>query len=337
MVREALLYEKQGDDRVRCCLCAHRCRIEPGARGICGVRENRTGTLHSLVYGLLIAENVDPIEKKPLFHCLPGSLSFSIAAAGCNLRCSFCQNHEISQMPREEGRIVGRGRTPEEIVAAALASGSRSIAYTYTEPTVYFEFAYDTAVIAKARGLKNVFVTNGYMSPEMLREVAPFLDAANVDLKAFRDDFYREQCGGRLEPVLENLRLMKELGIWVEVTTLLIPGLNDSDQELRGLAEFICTLGAETPWHISRFYPRYRMTGKGPTPAAAIHRAAGIGKAAGLKYVYSGNLPGDTGENTACAACGRLLVGRCGFAVEKLDLATGSTCPHCGVPLDGIF
>jgi len=336
MDHEALLYEKQEDRRVRCALCSHRCRIEPGKRGICAVRENREGVLVSLVYGALIAENVDPIEKKPLFHCLPGSRSYSIATAGCNFCCSFCQNHEISQMPREEGRIVGRRRTPEEVVEATLRSGSKSIAYTYTEPTVYFEFAHDTAVIAKSKGIRNVFVTNGYMTPEMLRMAAPWLDAANVDLKAFRDDFYRSQCGARLEPVLENLRLMKELGIWVEVTTLLIPGLNDSDVELRDLAGFVRSLGPETPWHISRFHPRYRMTEKGPTPAEAIHRAAAIGKAAGLKYVYSGNIPGDAGENTACAACGQLLIGRYGFSVERQDLA-GSACPRCGAPLDGIF
>ncbi|MBU2234536.1 MAG: radical SAM protein, partial [Proteobacteria bacterium] len=220
MVHEALLYEKEDENDVRCGLCAHRCRIAPGARGVCGVRENREGVLFSLVYGSLIAENADPIEKKPLFHVLPGSRSFSIATPGCNFRCDFCQNHEISQMPREEGRIVGRERTPEEIVELALQSGSRSIAYTYTEPTVYFEFAYDTAGIAREKGLVNVFVTNGYMTGEMLELLAPRLDAANVDLKAFNDDFYRKRCGARLQPVLDSLRKMKELGIWVEVTTL---------------------------------------------------------------------------------------------------------------------
>lgn len=255
MVREALLYEKEAEGRVSCGLCVHRCRIAPGDRGSCGVRENRAGTLYSLVYGAIIAENVDPIEKKPLFHILPGSRSFSVAAAGCNFRCSFCQNHEISQTPRETGRIVGRERTPAEIVEMAVRSGSKSIAYTYTEPTVYFEFAFDIAGIAREKGLKNVFVTNGYMTQGMLELVAPRLDAANVDLKAFRDDFYKKQCGARLQPVLDSLRKMKELGIWVEVTTLLIPGLNDGEEELGELAAFIASLGAETPWHISRFHP----------------------------------------------------------------------------------
>jgi pyruvate formate lyase activating enzyme len=336
MVHEALLYEKEAANRVRCGLCAHRCRIDPGERGVCGVRENREGVLYSLVYGSILAENVDPIEKKPLFHLLPGSRSFSIAAAGCNFRCSFCQNHEISQMPREKGRIVGRERTPAEIVELALWNGSKSIAYTYTEPTVYFEFAFETAGIARGKGLKNVFVTNGFMTPGMLKLIAPRLDAANVDLKAFRDNFYRKQCGACLQPVLDSLRLMKALGIWVEVTTLLIPGLNDGEEELGELAAFIVSIGAETPWHISRFHPQYRMTETPPTPAESIHRAAEIGRSAGLKYVYSGNLPGDPGENTHCARCGRLLIGRCGFSIEQLDLK-GSACPQCGTTLDGVF
>jgi pyruvate formate lyase activating enzyme len=336
MVHEALLYEKEEENRVRCGLCAHRCRIGPGRRGVCGVRENRQGVLYSLVYGPILAENVDPIEKKPLFHLLPGSQSFSIAAAGCNFRCSFCQNHEISQMPREAGRIVGRERTPAQIVEMALRSGSQSIAYTYTEPTIYFEFAFDAAGIAREKGLKNVFVTNGFMTPEMLELLAPRLDAANVDLKSFRDDFYRKECGARLQPVLDSLRKMKELGIWVEVTTLLIPGLNDGEEELRELAAFIVSLGAETPWHISRFYPRYRMTDQPPTPAGSIHEAVEIGRSAGLRYVYSGNIPGDAGENTLCFRCGGLLIGRHGFSVERLELK-GSACPHCGTLLDGIF
>jgi len=336
MAHEALLYEKDDRNRTTCGLCAHRCRIEPGRRGLCGVRENREGALYSLVWGMVIAENVDPIEKKPLFHVLPGSRSFSIATAGCNFRCSFCQNHEISQMPRERNRIVGRERSPAQIVERALASGSRSISYTYTEPTVYFEFALETAQIAAERGIRNVFVTNGYMTPAMLDLIAPSLDAANVDLKSFRDDFYRGQCGARLQPVLDSLRKMKDLGIWVEVTTLLIPSLNDSEEELGELASFIASLGKETPWHISRFHPQYRMMETPPTPAASIHRAAEIGRAAGLRYVYSGNIPGDPGENTFCSNCGRLLIGRCGFTIERMELA-GSACPGCKTPLDGIF
>ncbi|MBM4312982.1 MAG: AmmeMemoRadiSam system radical SAM enzyme [Deltaproteobacteria bacterium] len=336
MVHEAFLYEKEADRGVKCALCAHRCRIEAGARGICGVRENREGILRSLVYGRVIAENVDPIEKKPLFHFLPGSRSFSIATAGCNFSCAFCQNHGISQLPREEHRIAGRERTPVQIVEAARQSGCGSIAYTYTEPTIYFEFAWDIAGIAREMGVKNVFITNGYMTAEALDLLGPRLDAANVDLKSFRDGFYKKQCGARLQPVLDSLKKMKEIGIWVEVTTLLIPGLNDAEEELRDLAGFIFSLGAKTPWHISRFHPQYRMTGTPPTPAASIHRAVEIGKSTGLMYVYSGNLPGDDGENTRCDRCGHLLIGRCGFEIERMDLK-GSVCPRCGTALHGVF
>ncbi len=336
MVREALLYKSEADNSVRCGLCAHRCHIISGGRGICGVRENREGVLYSLVYGKTIAEHVDPIEKKPLFHFLPGSRTFSIAAVGCNFRCSFCQNSEISQMPREKREISGSVRTPWQIAAMAIQSGSQSISYTYTEPTVFFEFVLDTAAIAVENNTKNILVTNGFMTAEMLKIRAPFLQAANVDLKSFRDDFYLKYCGGRLQPVLDTLRAMKELGLWIEVTTLLMPGLNDSDKELNDIAVFVASLGRETPWHISRFHPRYLMTDKEATPSASIHRAAAIGKAVGLKYVYSGNLPGDSGENTHCSSCGHLLIKRHGFSIERIGLR-GAVCPSCGVQLDGIF
>lgn len=336
MPHEALLYGKENDSSVTCALCAHRCRIAPGTRGICGVRENREGTLYSLVYGKIIAEHVDPVEKKPLFHFLPGSRTYSVATVGCNFCCTFCQNAEISQMPREKKEIVGRTTSPASIVENALLSESLSISYTYTEPTIFFEFALDTARIAVDRGLKNIFVTNGFMTPEMLTMLFPFLHAANVDLKSFRDDFYRKQCGGRLQPVLESLRKMKELGIWVEVTTLLIPGVNDSEEELNDIASFVASLGRETPWHVSRFHPQYRMTDRPPTPYSSIQRAVAMGKSAGLKYVYCGNLPGDSGENTFCSGCGKLLIGRYGFSIEKINLS-GSACPCCGLPLDGIF
>jgi len=336
MTREAMLYEKTDGNHIRCSLCAHRCRIKPSDRGICGVRENRDGTLFSLVYGRVIAENVDPIEKKPLFHVLPGSKSFSIATVGCNFRCTFCQNHDISQTPRETGSIFGRESTPEKMVEKARKTGSKTIAYTYTEPTIYFEFAYNTAKMAHEKGLKNVFVTNGFMTEEAIESISPYLHAANVDLKAFREDFYKKHCGARLQPVLDSLKKMKSLGIWVEVTTLLIPTLNDSNEELRQIAEFIHSLGAETPWHISRFHPRYRMDDLPPTPVASIHRAAEIGKTAGLKYVYSGNIPGDEGENTFCSHCKELLIDRHGFYIERINLED-THCPRCETPLDGIF
>jgi len=336
MAHEALLYSKEKDGYVRCALCANRCRIAPGARGICGVRENREGTLLSLVYGKIVAEHVDPVEKKPLFHVLPGSRTYSIATAGCNFHCTFCQNSDISQMPRERGEIAGRLATPAQIVERAVQTESRSISYTYTEPTIFFEFALDTAKIAVEKKLKNIFVTNGFMTPDMVKMVSPYLHAANVDLKSFRDDFYIRQCGGRLQPVLDSLRAMKELGIWVEVTTLLIPGLNDSDEEMKDIASFIASLGRETPWHVSRFHPQYLMTDRPATPTSSIRRAVEIGKSAGLKYVYSGNLPGNNGENTYCSGCGKLLIGRYGFSIEKFNLR-GAACPHCETPLEGIF
>jgi pyruvate formate lyase activating enzyme len=335
-VKEALLYEKPDDNHVRCHLCAHRCRIAPSKRGICGVRENREGTLFTLVHGLLIAESVDPIEKKPIFHVHPGSKSYSIATVGCNFQCEFCQNHDISQAPRREGNIFGRSSMPEEIIQRALKTGCKTIAYTYTEPTIFFEYALDTGKMAHEKGIKNIFVTNGFMTGEALDEAAAWLDAANVDLKSFRDQFYKKYCGGRLQPVLDSLKKMKELGIWVEVTTLIIPTLNDGKEELTDIARYIHDLGPETPWHISRFHPQYEMKSLPPTPLATIHMASEIGKKAGLKYVYTGNVPGDEKESTYCSNCGRLLIRRCGFRVDTIDLRETS-CPACGTHLDGIF
>jgi len=336
MIREAMLYDKKDDGRVVCRLCAHGCAIAPGKRGICAVRENREGVLYTLNYGRVVAENEDPIEKKPFFHFQPGSRSYSIAAVGCNFQCRFCQNHEISQMPRETGQVVGRPTDPSAIVSRAVASGSRSVAYTYTEPTIFFEFAYDTAKLARDRGLRNVFVTNGYMSGEALDRIEPFLDGANVDLKAFTDVFYRKYCGARLDPVLETLKRMKAKKIWVEVTTLMIPSLNDDPGELSRMAEFIRTLGPETPWHISRFHPQYRMRDLPPTDVRKLHEAARIGKAAGLEHVYTGNIPGDDWENTFCAHCGELLIRRTGFHVRESRLESGA-CPRCGTPLAGLL
>ena len=246
---EAWLYEALQDQRVRCRLCSHMCVIGNGKRGLCGVRENRDGVLQTRVYGRLIAAGDDPIEKKPLFHLMPGSRSFSIATVGCNFKCRFCQNADIAQMPADRGGMVtGDVATPQQVVAAAQRKNCASIAYTYTEPTVFFEFASDTAQLAHRRGIKNVFVTNGYMSAEALQRISPWLDAANVDLKAYSDEFYRQQCGARLNPVKETLRRMKSLGIWVEVTTLVIPGLNDDPGELSRLAAFLATdLGVEHP------------------------------------------------------------------------------------------
>ncbi len=335
---EAYLYEHLKEKKVKCNLCSHRCIIKDGKRGICGVRENQGGILKTLVYGKLIASHIDPIEKKPLFHFMPGSLSYSIATVGCNFKCLFCQNADISQMPSDHnGMITGDLYSPEDVVDAAIKGSCKSIAYTYTEPTIFFEFAFDTAKLAHAKGIKNVFVTNGYMTSEAVHMISPYLDAANVDLKAFNESFYKEVVKARLEPVKKTLKVMKSLGIFVEVTTLLIPGLNDDKKELEKLALFLVkSLGPETPWHISAFYPTYRLTDRPPTPVETLVMAREIGIKAGLKYVYIGNVPSENGENTFCSNCGKLLINRLGFSIIKNVLENGR-CPYCGAQIHGIW
>ena len=335
---EASLYRKGEEQMVHCDLCHHRCAIKPGRRGLCHVRENREGILHSLVYGRLIARHIDPIEKKPLFHFLPGSRSYSIATVGCNFRCRFCQNADIAQLPADRGgAIAGETATPEAVAADAAARGCRTIAYTYTEPTVFFEFARDTARLAADRGLRNVFVTNGYITPEALDAIHPHLHAANVDLKSFSDDFYRTYCGARLAGVTESLRAMRERGIFVEVTTLVIPGLNDHPEELKDLAAFLVeALGPQTPWHVSRFHPTYRLTDRGPTPVSTLLAARDIGLAAGLAHVYVGNVPGEGGEDTVCPGCGGTVISRWGFQVHANRIKDGR-CPDCGTLIEGVW
>jgi pyruvate formate lyase activating enzyme len=330
-----MFYEKREDNMVQCNLCSHRCRIAEGKRGICGVRENREGTLYSLVYGRLVSGAVDPIEKKPIFHVLPGSSAYSIATVGCNFRCKNCQNWQISQAPRLQGSIAGREVSPAEVVHAATRMECESIAYTYTEPVIFMEYAYDTAKLALEHDLKNVFVTNGYITEEALRAIAPYLHAANIDLKSFSDAFYRETCGARLEPVLESIKLHKKLGIWVEVTTLIIPGLNDSADNLKAIAAFIADVGVEIPWHVSRFYPAYELIDLPPTPVDTIREASEIGRAAGLRYVYQGNVRGQ-GENTVCYQCGEVLIERYGYTTLK-NRIIDSACPSCGAEIDGVL
>jgi pyruvate formate lyase activating enzyme len=334
---EAYLYESLNDKKVKCNLCNHRCEIKDGRRGICGVRENREGTLETLVYGRIIARHIDPIEKKPLYHLMPGSLSYSVATVGCNFRCLFCQNADIAQMPSDsKGMIAGDPFSPQDVVAAAIKGDCKSIAYTYTEPTVYFEFAFDTAKLAHEKGIQNVFVTNGYMTDEALHMINPYLDAANVDLKAFTEDFYKTYCGAKLEHVKESLKLMKSLGIFIEVTTLLIPGLNDDKDELEKLAKFLAdSLGTETPWHISRFHPTYKLTDRPPTPVETLVTAREIGIKAGLKYVYTGNVPGENGGNTFCYNCGKILIERWGFYIKRNGIEE-SRCPYCDVEIHGV-
>jgi len=331
MRKEAMLYTKLDKGLVRCALCAHRCTVKPERLGICGVRQNVEGTLYTLVYGQAIAVHVDPIEKKPIYNFLPGTRSFSIATVGCNFRCVFCQNADISQAPREGLSPSAEDFPPGQVVAAAKRYACDSIAYTYTEPTVFFEYAYDAAKLAHQEGIKNIFVTNGYMTLEALEEISPYLDAANVDLKSFSDAFYRRVCGARLQPVLETIEAMHQRGVWVEVTTLLIPGLNDSDDDLRRIAQFVHEVGPDIPWHISRFTPRYKMRDKPTTSIERIHRAAEIGREQGLRYVYVGNVPGDLHENTLCPSCGEVVIGRIGYHTT-LHLE-GNRCASCGQEL----
>jgi len=328
---EAMLYEKADDGTCDCFLCAHRCKgIKPGKRGFCRVRENRDGTLVSLVYGKIIAANADPIEKKPLYHFMPGTVSLSIATPGCNFRCDFCQNWQISQTTGDE--LAGDVMSPEAVVDAAERHNCPSISYTYTEPTIFFEFAHDCAKLAQARGIRNCFVTNGYQSPETVDRMAGVIDAANVDLKAFTDIFYRERCKARLQPVLDTIRRMHAAGILVETTTLLIPGYNDDPDELRRLTEFLAGVSPDMPWHVSRYHPDFKFDRARATPAETIFRAIEIGKEAGLRYLYAGNMPDGEYENTHCAACGATVIERSGFSARVVGL-DGNLCKACGAEL----
>jgi len=330
-----MLSVAEPDGAVRCVACAHRCLLRPGRVGICGVRVNRGGALETLVYGRAAAAHVDPIEKKPLFHVYPGSLAYSIATAGCNFHCLHCQNWEISQGPHDGFAIPSQPLAPAEAVRQARRSGSRSVAYTYTEPTVFIEYVHDTAELAAEAGLANVLVTNGYQTAEAIDLLAPFVAAANVDLKSFDDRFYRRVCGARLAPVVDAIVAMRGHGIWVELTTLVIPDLNDDPAMLGALARWIVAeVGPETPWHVSRFFPAYRLGDHRPTPTATIEMAVRIGREAGLRHVYSGNME-DGDQDTKCAGCGTTLIRRRGFHAMRAGLA-GGRCTACGRPLAGV-
>ncbi len=328
-MKEATLYRKRDDGKTACVLCSHRCVIGDGKRGFCNVRVNLGGILYTLTYGKVIARHVDPIEKKPLFHFLPGTFAYSIATMGCNFRCSFCQNWEISQYQDEGDSLPGSPLSPETAVEEASRSGCSSIAYTYTEPTIFFEYAYDIAILAHRKALKNIFVTNGYQTPEAIEKMKGVIDAANVDLKSFSEEFYRKVCSARLRPVLETIRLMYEAGMHLEVTTLVVPDLNDSEGELNQIAGFIADISPDIPWHVSRFYPNYQDHSTPPTPRQTIRRAAAIGREQGLRYVFAGNLPGEGDEDSICPHCGQVVIARSGYTIRSLRLK-GNRCGNCG-------
>ncbi|MGB3209516.1 MAG: AmmeMemoRadiSam system radical SAM enzyme [Desulforhopalus sp.] len=331
------LWSRREDGTLQCTVCAHGCILRDGQKGLCGVRARRGRTIESLVYGRVVAENIDPIEKKPIFHVLPGSLSYSIATSGCNFSCRHCQNASISQIANDiDIASSGVFRAPETIVAAAIAGDCQSISYTYVEPTIFFEFAYDCCVAAKLQGLRNIFVSNGYMSDDAIRMLAPVVTAINIDLKSFSDSFYKKICGARLEPVLSSIARFKELGVWLEVTTLVIPGMNDSEEELAGIAGFLAGIDPGIPWHVTAFYPTYKMSDVPPTGSRILSRARHIGFERGLEYVYCGNRPGADGENSSCPSCGAILIRRHGFQIVSNRLQAGR-CPGCKTAIPGVW
>lgn len=336
MTREAMLYKKLDNEEVRCRLCSHHCKIKEGEVGFCRVRQNRGGTLYSNVFGRVIARHVDPVEKKPLYHFLPGTRAYSLGTVGCNFRCSFCQNWQISQAGDTAGdeNKYGIPLSPEEAVQEAKDQNCESIAYTYTEPTIFFEYAYETAKLARQEGIRNIFVTNGYMTSQALETIQPYLDAANVDLKAWQDEYYRNNCQARLKPVIKTIEKMQELGIWQEVTTLLIPGENDSRAELEGLSRFLAELDRNIPWHISAFHPAYKFSLTASTPVETLEQAREIGRKAGLNYIYLGNVPAT--NNTTCPDCGEVVVDRTGGMTRGISLDQGK-CPGCSAEIKGIW
>ena len=320
---------------IRCELCPRECVLGPWQRGDCRVRISDGEKLVTLVYGKPCAVNVDPVEKKPMFHFLPGSGAFSIATAGCNLHCKFCQNWDISQSNAEDTNNADL--SPEEVVNLAIRHRCASIAYTYSEPIIFYEYMYDTASIARSRGVKNIMVTAGFINEKPLRELCGLIDGANVDLKAFTEDFYRDICFGRLDTVMRTLEIMVEEGVYVEITNLIVPTLNDKEDEIRKMCAWIVgALGDRVPLHFSRFHPMYQLQGLYPTPVAVLERAAEIAAQEGVKYVYVGNVPGSRLESTWCPACGMVLVGRRGYSVLELNL-TGGRCKFCGEEIPGVW
>ncbi len=333
-MHQALFYELFKEKTVKCNLCPHHCLIQEGKLGICAVRKNVNGKLYSLVYGKSMSAQIDPIEKKPLFHFLPGSKIYSFCTAGCNFKCDFCQNWTSSQSSKN-GDIAGENKSPKQIIQEAIHYGCNSIAMTYTEPTIYYEYCLDVCKEAKKHDLKTVFVSNGYINKEPVDKIAKYLDAINIDLKSFNNEFYKKICGAKLQPVLDSIKYYHKKGIWVEITTLIIPDENDSDDELKQIAEFITSVDKSIPWHISKFHPDYKMTNKNTTSVETLHKAHEIGKKAGLKYIYTGNVR-DAYENTYCPKCNKILIHRYGFQIIETNMKKNK-CKFCNEKIAGFI
>jgi len=334
-LKEALFYDKLDNKIVQCHICPRNCVISPRKRGFCGVRENRGGTLYALSYGKLVAVHIDPIEKKPLFHFLPSTTAFSIATAGCNLRCKFCQNWEISQAKPEE--VEYSYIEPQDLVQKIKESGSPAIAFTYTEPTVFYEYMLETAKLAKAQGLRTIMHSAGFINEAPLRQLSKYLDAANIDLKGFTEEYYRKMCEGGLDSVLGTLKILRQEGVHLEITSLVLSGFNDDDETLIKMCLWIKeNLGEDTVLHFSRFFPMYKLTHLNPTPVATLERARQIALDCGLKYVYIGNVAGHPAENTYCPKCKKIVIERKGYFVVQNNIVNGK-CKFCGEKIEGIW
>ncbi len=334
-LKEALYYEKLDNKLVQCHLCPRNCPIPAGKRGFCQVRENRDGTLYTLSYAKPVAMHIDPIEKKPLFHFLPSTTAFSLATAGCNLQCKFCQNWEISQRRPEEVNYIYL--EPKELIDKVKASGSPTVAYTYSEPTIFYEYMLETAKLAKEQGIRNIMHSNGYINEKPLRELAKYLDAANIDLKGFSDEYYQKLCSGTLEPVLKSLKILREEGVHIEITTLILPGFNDDENNIRKMCLWIKeNLGPQTPLHFSRFFPMYKLLALNPTPVQTLEKARNIALECGLKYVYIGNVAGHPAENTYCPKCKKIVIERRGYFILQNNIENGR-CKFCGEKIEGVW
>ncbi len=340
MSQNAWLSKKLKSGKVLCEACSQACVLDEGEYGICSVRKVQNGELQLLVYGLAAAVNIDPVEKKPMFHFLPKSKVFSLGTVGCNLSCKFCQNHSISQYPQENNyEIVGRELPPKKIIELTIENNCDSIAYTYNEPIIFFEYTYDTAKLAHEKGLKNIYVTSGYETHKAIDLLSPYIDGMNIDIKSFSNEFYKEICGARLKPVLETVKYAHEKGIWIEITTLLIQGKNDSDEEIREIAKFIASIDTSIPWHLSAFHPMYKMLDVPRTPASTLRRAYKIGQEEGLKYLYVGNIDDGDYESTYCPSCEKRVVDRHGHIGQYVtnELDENAKCPYCGYSLEGVW